>query len=79
MTLYGTGARRVEAAHLKVEGIDSRRMVVHIQGGKGNRDRDVLLSPRLLDGLRDYWRTLKRKPNACSHSTTTHTTQTEGN
>src|SRR5258708_7038614 len=62
MTLYGTGARRVEAAHLKVEDIDSRRMVVHIHGGKGNRDRDVMLSPRLLDGLRDYWRTLKRKP-----------------
>ena len=62
MTLYGTGARRAEAAHLKVEDIDSRRMVVHIHGGKGNRDRDVMLSPRLLDGLRDYWRTLKHKP-----------------
>jgi len=62
MTLYGTGARRVEAAHLKIEDIDSRRMVVHIHGGKGNRDRDVMLSSRLLDGLRDYWRTLKRKP-----------------
>lgn len=62
MTLYGTGARRAEAAHLKIEDIDSRRMVVHIHGGKGNRDRDVMLSPRLLDGLRDYWRTLKRKP-----------------
>lgn len=62
MTLYGTGARRAEAAHLKIEDIDSRRMVVHIHGGKGNRDRDVMLSPRLLDGLRDYGRTLKRKP-----------------
>ena len=62
MTLYGTGARRAEAAHLKIEDIDSRRMVVHIHGGKGNRDRDVMLSPRLLDALRDYWRTLRRKP-----------------
>jgi integrase/recombinase XerD len=44
MTLYGTGARRTEAAHLKVGDIDSRRMVVHIHGGKGNRDRDVMLS-----------------------------------
>lgn len=51
MTLYGTGARRTEAAHLKVGDIDSRRMVVHIHGGKGNRDRDVMLSQRLLDAL----------------------------
>ena len=54
MTIYGTGARRVEAAHLKVADIDSRRMIVHIHGGKGNRDRDVMLSPKLLDALRDY-------------------------
>jgi site-specific recombinase XerD len=62
MTLYGTGARRMEAAHLKVGDIDSRRMVVHIHGGKGNRDRDVMLSPALLDALRGYWRGLRRKP-----------------
>jgi site-specific recombinase XerD len=36
---YATGARRTEAAHLKVGDIDSRRMVVHIHSGKGNRDR----------------------------------------
>ena len=62
MTLYGTGARRTEAAHLKVGDIDSRRMVVHIHGGKGNRDRDVMLSQTLLDALRGYWRGLRRKP-----------------
>jgi site-specific recombinase XerD len=62
MTLYGTGARRIEAAHLKVVDIDSRRMIVHINGGKGNRDRDVMLSPTLLDALRGYWRGLRRKP-----------------
>jgi site-specific recombinase XerD len=62
MTLYGTGARRIEAAHLKVGDIDSRRMVVHIHGGKGNRDRDVMLSQTLLDSLREYWRGLRRKP-----------------
>jgi site-specific recombinase XerD len=56
MTLYATGARRAEAATLKVSDIDSRRMVVHIQGGKGRKDRDVMLSPRLLDALRQYWR-----------------------
>jgi site-specific recombinase XerD len=62
MTLYGTGARRAEVAHLKVGDIDSRRMVVHIHGGKGNRDRDVMLSQKLLDALRAYWRGLRRKP-----------------
>jgi integrase/recombinase XerD len=62
MTLYGTGARRTEAAHLKIGDIDSRRMVVHIHGGKGNRDRDVMLSQKLLDALRGYWRGLRRKP-----------------
>jgi integrase/recombinase XerD len=60
MTLYGTGARRTEVAHLKVGDIDSRRMVVHIHGGKGNRDRDVMLSQKLLDALREYWRGLRR-------------------
>ena len=62
MTMYGTGARRAEVAHLKVGDIDSRRMVVHIHGGKGNRDRDVMLSQKLLDALRNYWRGLRRKP-----------------
>jgi integrase/recombinase XerD len=62
MTLYGTGARRTEAAHLKVGDIDSHRMVVHIHGGKGNRDRDVMLSQTLLEALRGYWRGLRRKP-----------------
>jgi len=37
-------------------------MVIHIQGGKGRRDRDVMLSPKLLEALRQYWRGLKRKP-----------------
>ena len=62
MTLYGTGARRAELARLEIPDIDSRRMVVHIRGGKGRQDRDVMLSPTLLAALRDYWRGLKRKP-----------------
>ena len=62
MTLYATGARRAEAAHLKVGDIDSQRMVVHIRGGKGAKDRDVMLSPKLLEALRSYWRGLRRRP-----------------
>ena len=60
MTLYATGARRAEVAHLKISDIDSQRMVIHIRGGKGRKDRDVMLSPKLLEALRVYWRGLKR-------------------
>src|SRR5277367_7199503 len=63
MTLYATGGRRAEVAHLKISDIDSRRMVIHIQGGKGRKDRDIMLSPALLEALRAYWRGLKRKPS----------------
>jgi site-specific recombinase XerD len=62
MTLYATGARRAEVAHLKISDIDSQRMVIHIRVGKGRKDRDVMLSPKLLDALRVYWRGLRHKP-----------------
>jgi site-specific recombinase XerD len=62
MTLYGTGVRRAELTRLQIPDIDSRRMVIHIRGGKGRQDRDVMLSPKLLEALREYWRGLKRKP-----------------
>jgi integrase len=39
-------------------------MVIHIQGGKGRRDRDVMLSPKLLEELREHWRRLPRKSSA---------------
>ena len=62
MTLYATGLRRAELARLKVTDINSERMVIHVKGGKGQKDREVMLSPKLLDELRLYWRSLRRKP-----------------
>jgi integrase/recombinase XerD len=61
MTLYATGLRCAELTHLKVSDIDSKRMVIHVQGGKGRKDRDVMLSPKLLHELRKHWRRLRRK------------------
>src|SRR6202795_1360413 len=49
MLLYGTGMRRTEASLLKVSDIDSQRMVIHIRQGKCPRDRDVSLTPKLLN------------------------------
>ena len=59
MTLYSTGMRRAELCKLKVEDIDSKRMILHIRQGKGGKDRDVPLSPILLETLREYWRWMR--------------------
>ena len=61
MTAYSTGMRRAEMCQLKVADIDSDRMLIHIRQGKGRRDRDVPLSPKLLDTLRVYWRWMRPK------------------
>jgi len=63
MTVYASGVRRAELTHLKVSDIDSKRMVIHVQGGKGRKDRDVMLSPKLLEVLREHWRGLRHKPS----------------
>jgi integrase/recombinase XerD len=60
MVLYSTGIRRTEASLLKVRDIDSERRVIHIRPGKGSRDRDLPLTPKLLTALREYW--LWKKP-----------------
>src|SRR5207248_10069414 len=70
MTLYATGMRRAELCQLKVSDIDSQRMIVHIHQGKGGRDRDVPLSPKLLETLREYWRWMK--PKTCLFPGTVH-------
>ena len=56
MILYGTGMRRAEVARLKVTDVDSRRMIIRVECGKGGQDRDLPLSPALLETLREYWR-----------------------
>jgi len=56
IVLYATGMRRTEASLLKVDDIDSQRMVIHIRQGKGSRDRDVPMTPKLLGILREYFR-----------------------
>jgi integrase/recombinase XerD len=61
MLLYSTGVRRSELVRLRVEDIDSKRMVVHIRQGKGGQDRDVPLCPKLLETLREYWKMKKPK------------------
>lgn len=55
LTLYSAGLRLTEATNLKAQNIDSQRMQIKIVKGKGNRDRFVPLSPRLLQVLREYW------------------------
>jgi integrase/recombinase XerD len=52
MTLYATGMRRAEVTRLQIADIDTQRMVIHIRGAKGRKDRDVMLSPKLLEALR---------------------------
>jgi integrase/recombinase XerD len=53
---YGAGLRVSEVANLKVSDIDSGRMTLRVEQGKGQRDRYVMLSPQLLELLRDWWR-----------------------
>ena len=55
-TCYAAGLRISEAVRLKTSSLDNQRMVIRVAQGKGRKDRYVMLSPKLLDTLRDYWR-----------------------
>jgi site-specific recombinase XerD len=61
MTIYAAGLRRSEVARLRVNDIDSARMTITVHQGKGQKDRVVMLSPVLLQTLRQYWRHTKPK------------------
>ena len=61
-TCYAAGLRVSEVTRLRVEDIDSARMVIHVRQGKGHKDRDVMLSPRLLAVLREYWKLQRPRP-----------------
>jgi site-specific recombinase XerD len=55
-TAYGAGLRASEVTHLKVTDIDSQRMILRVEQGKGSKDRNAMLSPTLLALLRQWWR-----------------------
>jgi integrase/recombinase XerD len=58
---YAAGLRVSEAVRLKPGAIDSQRMVIRVEAGKGRKDRYVMLSPRLLELLREYWKIARPK------------------
>jgi integrase/recombinase XerD len=58
---YAAGLRISECIHLKAADIDSQRMVIRIDQGKGHKDRYVMLSPKLLETLRSYWKAVRPK------------------
>ena len=60
-TAYASGVRVSELVALRVEDIDSARMLIHVRQGKGNKERIVPLSQVLLAALRDYWRAVRPK------------------
>lgn len=63
MTLYSAGLRLAECAALEIPDVDSQRMQLRVARGKGNKERQVPLSPRLLAALRTYWKKYRPPQN----------------
>jgi site-specific recombinase XerD len=61
LTMYSAGLRRSELCRLKVSNIDSQRMVIRVERGKGDVDREIPLSQKLVETLRTYWRWMRPK------------------
>jgi integrase/recombinase XerD len=61
MTIYAAGLRVSEVTHLRLSDIDSQRQVIRVRQGKGHKDRQVMLSPKLLEALRIYWKSYRPK------------------
>ncbi len=59
MTIYATGLRVSEVVNLQLADIDSQRQIVRVRQGKGRKDRQVMLSPKLLETLRTYWKSYR--------------------
>ena len=76
MTVYGAGLRLHEACHLKAEHLDSARHQIRVVQGKGKRDGYTLLSPRLLQELRQYWKCC-RPPDWIPHEQSGVAAQTQ--
>src|ERR1700752_1438701 len=66
-TAYGAGLRVSEVASLKVDDIDSKRMLIKVQQGKGRKDRNAMLSPQLLALLRLWWKEGNRRSVMLPH------------
>jgi integrase len=78
MVIYSGGLRVSEASHLRVHDIDSSRMQIRVEQGKGKKDRYTLLSAQVLGQLREYWLTYRPKhwlfPSSRNTKTPIHVT-----